>query len=465
MRRHRTLHCEVPREKRQLLWILGFTVVVLAALTGCGGSNSASTAPGGGAGRGGRRGGGGDVPVTIAVAAQKDVPVEVQVIGNVEAYSTISVKAQTGGQLTDVLFHEGDYVRKNALLFKIDPRPLQAAVDQATANLARDEATVGQMQANLARDSAQARYAESQANRYHQLFESGIISRDQAEQLRANADAIAQTVSADKAAIESAKAAIGATKASVENSKVQLSYTEIRSPIDGRTGNLSVKQGNVVTPNSMELVTINQVEPIYVTFAVPEAQLPSIKRFMAERSLQVRARPQDDASAPEETGNLTFVDNAVDTTTGTIKLKGTFPNGDHKLWPGQFVRVTLRLTTQADAVVVPNEAVQTGQNGAFVYVVKQDRTVESRPVVTGMRIDQDMVVEQGLQPGETVVREGQLRLAPGSRVVVRDGRGGGRGDAGRGADAPSEGPGKASDSPGKGGDGKGRGRGRRGGQS
>ena len=356
---------------------------------------------------------------------------EVQVIGNVEAYSTISVKAQVGGQLTEVHFAEGDFVKKGDLLFVIDPRPLQAAVDQAVANLKRDEATIGQAEANLARDSAQARYAESQAARYADLFKNGIISRDQSEQLRANADATAQAVSADKAAIESARANIGASTAAVENARVQLSYTKITSPIDGRTGNLSVKQGNVVTPNTLELVTINQVQPIYVTFGVPEAQLPAIKKYMAGHSLQVRARPQDDANAEEEIGSLTFVDNSVDVTTGTIKLKGTFPNPGRKLWPGQFVRVTLRLTTQNNALVVPNEAVQTGQNGPYVYVVKQDRTVEQRPVVTGARVDQDMVIDQGVTPGETVVTQGQLRLVPGSHVVLPGGRGGGRGGKGK----------------------------------
>jgi membrane fusion protein, multidrug efflux system len=187
----------------------------------------------------------------------------------------------------------------------------------------------------------------------------------------------------------------------------------------------------VVMANSQELMTINEVEPIYVTFAVPESQLPAIRTYMAEGKLPVTSRPQDDPGG-EETGVLTFVDNAVDTTTGTIKLKGTFPNTGHKLWPGQFVRVTLRLTTQQNAVVVPNEAVQTGQNGSFLYVVKQDHTVESRPITVGARVDQDMVVESGLAPGETVVTEGQLRLAPGSRVVVRDGRGGGRRGGGGG---------------------------------
>jgi multidrug efflux system membrane fusion protein len=362
----------------------------------------------------------------VAKASQKDVPVEVQVIGNVEAYSTITVKAQVGGQLLKAHFNEGDYVKKGDLLFEIDRRPLEAVLSQATANSARDEALLGQVEANLKRDEAQAKYAMAQADRYAELAKGGIISRDQAEQLRAGADAASNAVLADKAAIESAKAAIGSSRAMVENARVQLGFTEIRSPIDGRTGNLTIKQGNVVTANNMDLMTINQVEPIYVTFSVPEAQLPDIKRFMAEGKLPVRARPQDEGS-PEETGVLTFVDNTVDTTTGTIKLKGTFPNQDHKLWPGQFVRVTLRLTTQRNAVVVPNEAIQAGQNGQFVYVVKPDRTVESRDVTTGARVDQDMVIETGLEPGETVVTEGQLRLAPGSRVVLRDGRGGGGG--------------------------------------
>jgi multidrug efflux system membrane fusion protein len=405
-------------------------------------ASSGTGGPGGGGGGKGKRGGGGDVPVTVAVATKKDVPVEVQVIGNVEAYSTISVKAQVGGQLTKALFHEGDYVKQGDLLFQIDRRPLEAALSQANANLSQTQAQLLQAQANLARDTAQAHYADSQATRYNQLFQSGIISRDQAEQLRANADASNQAVAADKAAIESAKANIEATKAAIENAKVQLSYTDINSPIDGRTGNLTVKQGNVVMANSLELVTINQIMPIYVTFSVPEAQLPSIKKYMAEHTLQVRARPQDDATADEEKGDLTFVDNSVDVTTGTIKLKGTFPNTDRKLWPGQFVRVVLRLTMQNDAVTVPNEAVQTGQNGAFIYVVKPDRTVESRQIVTGARVNQDMVVDKGLDAGETIVTEGQLRLAPGSKVVVRGGRGDGKGD-GKGG--------------GKGGDGKGRG--------
>ncbi len=420
----------------QTLWVVGLTSILALALCGCsnGGATAAKSDPpgGGGSGKGGGRRGGGDVPVTVANASNRDVPVEVQVIGNVEAYSTITVKALVGGQLTNVYFKEGDFVKKGEKLFDIDPRPLEAAYNQAIANIARDQASLLQAQANMARDQANAKYQDSQAKRYGELFEAGVISKDQAEQLRAGADASAQAVNADQAAIASAQAAIGASKATAENAKVQLSYTTIYSPIDGRTGNLTVKQGNVVTANNMDMMTINQVEPIYVTFSVPEAQLPAIKKYMAMGSLSVRARPQDADTANEESGALTFVDNTVDVTTGTIKLKGTFPNGNHQLWPGQFVRVTLRLTTQQNAVVVPNQAIQTGQAGAFIYVVKDDKTVETRPVVTGARVGQDMVVNEGLSAGETVVIEGQLRLAPGSKVIVRDGRGGGGGRGRRG---------------------------------
>jgi len=392
-------------------------------VAGCSTGQVSATGGAPGGGRGGRGGrGGGDVPVTVAMVTQKNVPVEVQVIGNVEAYSTISVKAQVGGELTNVYFHEGDFVKKGDLLFTIDPRPFQATLNQAIATVAKDEAALGQARANLAKDSANLRYQQSQASRYSELFKGGIISKDQTEQLNATADATTQGVAADKAAIDSAQAELESAKASVDSARVQLGYTTIRSPIDGRTGNLTIKQGNVIATN-VELITITQVEPIYVTFSVPEAQLSDIKRYMAERKLEVRAQLQDEVST-EETGYLTFIDNAVDTTTGTIKLKGTFENHDRKLWPGQFVRVTLRLSTRPNAVIVPNQAIQTGQNGTFVYVVKPNRTVEVRYVTASLRVDQDMVVDKGLEPGETVVTEGQLRLAPDSRVVVRDGRGG-----------------------------------------
>lgn len=362
--------------------------------------------------------GGEGVPVTVAKVALRDVPVEVQVIGNVEAYSVVSVKAQVGGELTKVHIHEGDYVKKGDRLFSIDPRSYEAQLHQVEATLAHSVAQLSQAQANLARDQAAAKYALAQADRYANLQKEGVVSTDQTEQLRSSADAQAQAVTADVAAIESAKADIAAGKATVENMKVQFGYTEIRSPVDGRTGVISVKQGNVLSPNTVELMQINQVEPIYVTFAVPESQLPDVKRYMAQGDLRVIAAPQDETAKPQ-TGRLTFVDNGVDMTTGTIKLKATFPNTDRKLWPGEFVRVTLRLTTQSNALTVPNQAVQTGQDGSFVYVVNNDRTVGIRPVVTGTRVDQDLVLKSGVQAGETVVTEGQLRLAPGTRVQVR----------------------------------------------
>ena len=389
-------------------------LTLLLAFSGC--SNSSVKAGGRG-----RPGEGGPVPVVVAMVSQRDVPINVDVIGNVEAYSTITVKAQVGGELTKVSFHEGDSVKKGDLLFTIDARPFEAQLSQAQANLARDTAALSQAQANLARDIANEKYAQDQSKRYSGLFEQGVVSREQTDQMRSSADALSQTVLADKAAIESARAQIVASKAAVDTATVQMSYTAITSPIDGRTGNIAVKQGNVVAANTSDLMTITEVQPIYVTFSVPEAQLSDIKRYMGQGQLKVQAAPQADATN-QETGVLTFIDNSVDATTGTIKLKGTFQNAANHLWPGEFVRVTLGLTTRPHATVVPNQAVQTGQDGQFVYVVKQDRTVEMRPVVTGTRVDQELVIDRGLEPGETVVTEGQLRLTPGSHVQVQDSR-------------------------------------------
>jgi len=362
------------------------------------------------------------VPVVTAKVEQKPVPVDINVIGNVEAYATISVKAQIGGELMKVYFQEGDFVRKGDLLFQIDPRPYQAALKLAEANLARDRAQASLAEANLAKDIYQQKYAEDQSRRYSRLFEEGVASKEQNDQMRTSADASAEAVRADKAAIESARAAVAADQAAVERAKLDLSYCEIRSPIDGRTGNLSVKQGNVVKATDVELVTINQVQPIYVTFSVPESQLPEVKKYMAQGKVTVFATIPNE-NVPPEQGVLTFVDNAVDLTTGTIKLKGTFPNPGRKLWPGQFVRVALRLTTEPNAVVVQSQAVQTGQDGKFVFVVKPDMTVESRPVIVGRRIDQEVVIEKGLQAGEVVVTDGQLRLAPGVRVQPKNPQG------------------------------------------
>ncbi len=401
------------------LFTIGIILLAFIALPGCG--DRTVSADKGGSVKGGRGRGGdqGPVPVLVATVGAQTVPINIDVIGNVEAYSTISVKAQVGGQLTIVSFHEGDFVKKNDLLFTIDPRPYQGQLNQAEANLARDTAALSQAEANPAKDMANEKYARVEAGRYQKLADQGIVSREQTDQIGSNADALAQAVLADRAAIESAKAQIISSKSSVENAKVQLSYTAILSPIDGRTGNLTVKQGNIVAPNTMELMTITEMEPIYVTFSVPEAQLADIKKYMAQGKLSVYASPQDNA-VHQEVGFLTFIDNAVDSTTGTIKLKGTFQNADKQLWPGQFVRVTLRLTTRPNAVVIPNQAIQNGQDGQFVYVVKDDMRVEMRPVVTSTRVDQELVVDSGLRPGEKIVTEGQLRLAPNTRVQVRE---------------------------------------------
>jgi len=384
----------------------------------------------------GRGAEGGAVPVVVGQATQRDVPVDIDGIGNVEAYSTISVRAQVTGQLTEVHFHEGDFVRKGDLLFTIDPRPFQAQVDQADANLKRDMALLSQAEAQLARDASSAEYVQLSAERNAQLNARGIISKDQAEQARSLADATAATVKADKAAVESARAQVVAQQAAVDNAKVALGYTTIRSPIDGRTGNLAVKGGNLVTANTSELMTIAQVQPVYVTFAVPAVHLPTIKRHLSSDRLPVTATPQDAEAQPVQ-GELTFVDNSVDPSTDTIKLKATFQNVDRRLWPGQFARVSLRLATLPHATVVPSQAVQTGQDGQFIFVVKPDSTVEQRTVTTGQRVGEEVVVSAGLTPGETIVTEGQLRLEPGTRVQTGStGRGagdsGGRGRGGRG---------------------------------
>jgi len=359
------------------------------------------------------------VPVVVASVVSKTVPMNLHSVGNVEAYSTIAVKAQVSGELTRVYFQEGDYVKKNQLLFEIDPRPYQAAVSQAEANLARDTAQLSQAEANLARDTAQEKYAREQAQRYSDLFHQGVTSKGQFDQFDSDAEAKTEAVRADQAAIESARASINATKAALERSKLDLSYCTIRSPIDGRTGNLMVKQGNLVGAGNVNLVTINQVQPIYVTFTAPESQLPEIKKYMAAEKLAVAAAPPDSTEASEK-GVLTFVDNAVDLATGTIRLKGTFSNSNLKLWPGQFVNVALTLTEQPNALLIPSIAVQNGPQGEFVFVVTPNGTVETRLVSVGMIVDQDSVISKGLQAGETVVTEGQLRLVKGSKVQIKN---------------------------------------------
>jgi membrane fusion protein, multidrug efflux system len=435
----------------------------ILAAAGCG-RNTSAAGPAGGGGRGGRgRGDGGAAPVVTAKVASKDVPVDLAAIGNVEAYATISVRSQVTGLLTELSFHEGDLVKQGQLLFSLDRRPFEAALASAEANLVRDRALLAQAEAQLARDASNAEYQQLSAERQLQLSQRGIISKDAAEQIRSQADATASVVKADRASIDSARAQLVAQQAAVDSARVSLGYTTIKSPIEGQTGNLGVKVGSLVTANQTELTTIAKVQPVLVTFTVPAIHLGTIKSHMAGGKLPVTATPQDTAAQPAP-GVLSFVDNAVDMTTDTIKLKATFDNPDRRLWPGQFARVSLRLTTLDHATVVPSQAVQTGQDGQYVFVVKDDQTVEQRTVTVGQRVADDTVVDKGLKPGETVVTEGQLRLEPGSRVTTdlsgrggpggggrgRGGRGGNRGGAAEGGGARGASGAAGSDAPARG---------------
>ena len=347
---------------------------------------------GGGGQAGGRSRGGEAVPVVVVTALQKAVPLQIRAVGNVEAYTTVAVKSQVTGVLTQAHFKEGQDVKKGQLLFTVDPRPFEAALKQA--------------EANLARDNAQLKNLREQVRRYAELVEKQYVSREQYDQIKTNADAAESVVDADKAA--------------VDNAKVQLSYCYIYSPVNGRVGSLLVNEGNLVRVNDgAPLVVINQLNPINVTFAVPEQYLADLKRHMAGRKLGVDATFQSDDGRPEQ-GFLAFVDNAVDRSTGTIKLKAEFINSERRLWPGQFVNVVLTLETQADAVVIPSEAIQVGPDGQQVFVVKEDKRVEMRPVNIARTQEGQAVISKGLVAGEVVVREGQFLLGPDSRVEIKD---------------------------------------------
>lgn len=395
---------------RRSLWIVALLVVLAAfavfqqysswSLVRSGPTENPSDRQSGdqtrGAGARGAQGRGGRsreaVPILAATAQQKVVPIQIRAVGNVEAYATVSIKSQVTGVLNQAHFKEGQDVKKGQLLFTIDPRPLEAALKQA--------------EATLARDFAQVQNWREQARRYAELVNKQYVSREQYDQIRANADAAEAVVLADQAA--------------VENAKVQLSYCYIYSPMSGRVGTLLVNEGNLVRVNDgAPLVVINQLTPIYVTFSVPEQNLEDIKRHMAIGKLKVGARFPSDEGRPEE-GVLSFVDNAVDRSTGTVKLKAEFANGTRRLWPGQFINVALTLTSQPDAVVIPSEAIQVGQEAQQVFVIKPDKTVEVRPVLVGPTNEGEAVIVKGLAPGEQVVREGQFLLGPGSKVEIRD---------------------------------------------
>ncbi len=332
------------------------------------------------------------VPVVVAHVEQKTVPVEIRAIGNVEALSTVALKAQVTGQIIAIHFREGQDVRKGDVLFEIDRRPFEVALAEARANLARDK--------------ARAENSRLQAERYAKLFQEGVASKEQYDVQRADADALAAAVQADQAIIDYAT--------------LNLEYCMIRSPVDGRTGSLMLHVGNLTKANDVPiLVTINQISPIYVNFAVPEQYLAEVKARIAAGRLAVRALVPDAPGATEE-GALSFVDNAVDAATGTIKMKATFPNPRRKLWPGQFVNVVLTLSAQPNAIVGPAQAVNTGQSGSYVFVVRSDGKAEMRRVTPGRTVGNETVIAEGLKPGETVVTDGQLRLVDGSRVTIKN---------------------------------------------
>jgi len=373
--------------RRPVSWILCASV---ACIAGCK-KNDAQAGAARGAGQTGPA-----VPVMVATAAKQDVPVEINAIGTVQPLQTVTIKSQVPGQLAEVHFHEGDEVKQDDLLFTIDARPFEIALLQA--------------QAQLASDTSMAKDAQELADR---LTGAGTA-------------AIQRDIEAAKNKAESLQAALQSDQAAIENAKLRLSYTRINAPVTGRTGHLMVDRGNIVKENETELVTIAQIEPIYVAFSVPESSLNDIRTYMSRGELSVSVSPPGIAAAqtqPAAVGSLTFIDNNVDRTTGTVLLKATFPNTDRRLWPGGFVNTILKLTTRHDVVVIPSAAIQTGQSGQHVFIVSSDNRAELRPVVTGAQVGDQTVIESGLSGGERVVTDGQMRLVSGAAVTIKQATG------------------------------------------
>ena len=332
-------------------------------------------------------------PVSVAQVLSKDMPLEIEAVGRVEAISTVSVKAQVSGEVTGVYFKEGQSVRRGDKLFTIDSRPFEIALKQAASLLEKDHALFLNAQADVAR--------------YADLVQKDFVTKEQYDALVANRDVLAAAVKADEA--------------NVANARLELDFTTVRSPLDGRTGSLLIDPGNIIRANDVSpAVVIEQMTPIYVTFSVPEQDLPLIQEFMAKAPLRTEAVPPDTQQKPYS-GVLTFVDNAIDQSAGTIRLKATFDNPDGALWPGQFLNVRLFLTIERGVIVVPSQAVQTGQSGQYVYVVKDDLTAELRPVKVNRSYGEESIIAAGLKPGERVVTDGQLRLTPGARVEIKPG--------------------------------------------
>lgn len=373
------------------------------------------------------------VPVEMALVTQKDVPIQIKAIGNVEALSTIAVRSQVEGVLLRVAFTPGQEVKKGDLLFTIDPRPLQAQLSQAEANLLKAMAAVQQGRDIVAKDLATANNDRVITKRDASLVEAGVIPREQYDNDMAKLQSDEAAVRADQSSVANLLAAQKAEEANVQNARVQLSYTTIRAPLSGKTGNLIVTAGNLVRANDTSpMVTITQSAPIYVTFSVPERELMRIRQYSGANGFVVQVVVPGDEANPGM-GKLSLVDNTVDVATGTVRLKATYLNDDRRLYPGQFVNIVLTLGTESQAIVVPSQAVQSGQDKSFVYVVKSDTTVEVRTVKTGTTFDNMTVIEDGLKSGEQVVTDGQLRLVPGAKVQVKgQGNQSGQGNQGGG---------------------------------
>jgi multidrug efflux system membrane fusion protein len=379
-------------------------------------------------------------PVSVSVAIAQDVPTYLDAIGKTVAREVVSIQPQVSGRITKIHFTDGADVKKGALLFTIDTRPFEATLRQAEANVSRDKALKKQAEANLARGIAQAKWGEVQVNRYRKLVEQGVVAREQYEQLRADLDSLNANADADRAAVHSADEAIKVDMAAVESAKVQLSYCYIRSPIDGRAGQRLVDVGNVVNPggssggnsdsagsgnsssgSSSGLLVIERLDPIYADFTISQNNLAEVQQQMRAGRLRAEVRLPD-TSDDAVIGQLTFLNNVVQNTTGTVNLRATIPNAGHRFWPGRFVNIRLVLNTIHQAVLVPATAPQVSAKGSFVYVVKQDSTAEQRPVSLGQRQGDLVVVENGVQPGEQVVINGQLGVTPGGKVRVEQPR-------------------------------------------
>jgi len=360
------------------------------------------------------------VPVLTAKVRAADVPVELRAIGGVESCQSSPIRAQIGGILTEIRFQEGDFVKEGQILFVIDQTSLKANRKQLQANLARDEAQIKNAEAQSRNAFAQLQNAESMAKRYAQLVQKDFVTREQYDQRMTNMAAAQASLDASQAAAQAAKATAEATKAALESIEIQLGYTEIHAPISGQTGNLLAKQGDLVKANDTNpLVVINQIEPVRVRFSANEEKIAEILKYREQETLRVEVTPPGGGEARE--GRLVFVDNAVDPATATIALKAELPNLDHSLWPGQFVDTTMTLRTIKSALVVPASSVLTGQKGPYVFVVDPEGVAAVRLVKPGISAGEETVITEGLTLEETVVTDGQLRVTPGAKVIVKAG--------------------------------------------